>query len=231
MLLNLLGLGALIFLAYVFLTLFLRSIRHHHLAARLLGGLLTGLLTLVFVAAVGAALFGLWRTNVPRVRPAPDVKAEATPEIISRGQTLAQACIPCHSFDGSPLLSGGTRNFAAGYVSYGEVYGRNLTPGGDVKGWTDGQIVRAIRDGLDKDGLPLIGHPNRDYVGLSDADVAALVAYLRSQPALRHDQPRRNLNLLGLWAAAGGLLQTSEPAPVSILPAAAPAAPAAVGGG
>jgi mono/diheme cytochrome c family protein len=210
MLLNLLGLGALIFLAYVFFTLFLRSIRSHHVVVKIAGGALSGLLTLVFAAAIGAALFGLWRTSVPRLRPTPDVKVAVTPELSARGQALAQSCIPCHSSTGEPYLNGGTTNLAAIWGPFGQVYGRNLTPGGDLKAWKDGEIIRAVREGYDKFGLPLVGHPGRQYAGLSDDDAAALVAYLRSQPALRHDQPPRVLNLLGLWAAAGGLVPTSE---------------------
>ena len=216
MFLNLLGLGALIFLAYACFTLFLKAIRSPHVAARILGGAAAGLLTLVFVAAIGAAFFGLWRTNVPRALPALDVKVSSTPELITRGQALAQSCIPCHSSDGQPYLNGGATNLAAGWGPYGEVYGRNLTPGGAVREWTDGELVRAIRNGYDNFGLPLVGHPVGQYAGLSDDDAAALVAYLRSQPALRHDQPARTLNLLGLWAAAGGLVPTSEPLPFAI---------------
>ncbi len=225
MLLNLLGLGALIFLAYVFFTLLLKSVRSRHWAVKIAGGLVSGLLTFVFIAAFGAALFGLWRTNVPRVRTVADLKVTATPELISRGRALAQSCIPCHSADGAPYLNGGSVNLAATWGPYGAIYGRNLTPAGDLQGWTDGQIIRAIREGIDKSGLPLVGHPSRAYYYLSDDDAAALVAYLRSQPALRHDQPPRNLNLLGLWAVAGGLLPTAE------LPPAAPAVPAPGGGG
>jgi mono/diheme cytochrome c family protein len=216
MLLNLLGLGALIFLAYVFFTLFLKSLRSHQLAAKLLGGAVTGLLTLLFVAAFGAALFGLWQTNVPRSRPVAEVKVEPTPELIARGRALAQSCIPCHSPDGGPYLNGGMTNVAAGWGPYGVVYGRNLTPGGDVQGWQDGELIRAIREGLDRSGVPLVGHPSHTYYALSDEDAAALVAYLRSQPALRHDQPRRALNLLALWAAAAGLLPTSEQPPLAV---------------
>lgn len=216
MLLTLLGLGALIFLAYVFFTLFLGSVRSHHLAVKLLGGLVTGLLTLVSVAALGAALFGLWQTNVPRGRAVAEVKVEATPERIARGQALAQSCIPCHSADGSPYLNGGVTNLAAGWGPYGVVYGRNLTPAGDVQGWKDGELIRAVREGIDRSGLPLVGHPSAEYHGMSDEDAAALVAYLRSQPALRHDQPRRSLNLLGLWAVAAGLLPTSEQPPLAV---------------
>lgn len=210
MLLNLLGLGVLIFLAYVFFTLFLKAVRSHHIAVKILGGLLSGLLALASVVALVAAFYGLWQTNVPRARPAPDVKVTSTPELVSRGEALAQACISCHSPDGGPYLHGGVTNLAANWGPYGVVYASNLTPGGDVGRWKDGEVIRAIREGVDRAGVPLVGHPRQQYAGMSDEDAAALVAYLRGQPALRNDQPRRNLNLLGLWAAAAGFLPTPE---------------------
>ncbi len=213
MLLNLLGLGAVIFLAYAFFTLFLKSLRSHHLSLRLLGGLLSGLLTLVFVAGVAAALLGLWRTNVPRTLPTPDIKVTSTPELVSLGRTLAQDCVRCHSYDGGAVLNGGVANWASATGPYGVVYAPNLTPGGDLKGWTDGEVVRAIRTGYDRNGLPLLGHPARLYAGMSDDDATALVAYLRSQPALHHDQPRRMLNLLGWWLVAAGRSPTPEDLP------------------
>jgi mono/diheme cytochrome c family protein len=206
MLLNLLALGALIFLAYVFFTLFLKSVRSRHWAVKILGGLASGVLTLASVVALGAAFYGLWQTSVPRAGTVADAKVASTPELVAQGQALAQSCIPCHSFDGGPVLNGGGVNLLASQGPYGRVYGPNLTPGGDLQGWKDGEIMRAIWAGIDKEGLPLIGHPARQYAGLSDADAAALVAYLRSQPALRHDQPTRKINLLGLWAAAAGYL-------------------------
>lgn len=213
MLLNLLGLGTLIFLAYVFFTLFLKSVRSHQIAARILGGALSGLVSLLFVAALGAALFGLWRTSVPRIGSVSQEKVTSTPESISRGQSLAQSCIPCHSADGGSDLNGGMTNLVG---IYGQVYGPNLTPGGPLAGWKDGEVIRAVRQGYDHAGIPLISHPAGSYAALSDDDAAALVSYLRGQTALRHDQPRRHLNLLGLWAAAAGLVPTSEPLPFVI---------------
>ena len=54
-----------------------------------------------------------------------------------------------------------------------------------IGGWTDAQIARAIREGIRPDGS-LIGPPMPIglYRGLSDDDLAAMVAYLRSVPAV-----------------------------------------------
>lgn len=60
----------------------------------------------------------------------------------------------------------------------------NLTPAGEIAGWTDAQVVTAIREGLRPDGS-LIGPPMPIgmYRGLSDEDVTSVVMYLRSLPA------------------------------------------------
>lgn len=210
MLLNLLGMAALIFLTYAFFTLFLRLLRSRNLGVKLLGGLLSGLLALASAAVAAAVLFGVWRMDAPRDRQVAEFKVAGSPEQIERGRTLAAACVACHSSDGSAILNGGMANLATQLGPYGQIYGPNLTPGGEIRNWSDGEIVRAIREGVDDKGVPLMLHPASDYYWLSDADAEALVAYLRSLPALRHDQPRRNLNLLGKLAVAAGLLPTSE---------------------
>src|SRR5690606_38993641 len=64
----------------------------------------------------------------------------------------------------------------------------NITPGGEVKDWTDEQFMKAIREGIRPDGS-LIGPPMpfEVYGGLSDDDLASIVAYLRTVPAVDND--------------------------------------------
>lgn len=66
----------------------------------------------------------------------------------------------------------------------------NITPGGAVKDWSDAEFARAIREGLRPDGS-LIGPPMpfAMYRGLSDDDVMAMVAYLRTVPAVDNMMP------------------------------------------
>jgi mono/diheme cytochrome c family protein len=61
----------------------------------------------------------------------------------------------------------------------------NITPGGRIAGWSDEQLKRAIREGLRPDGS-LIGPPMpfAMYRGLSDTDLDAIVAFLRTVPAV-----------------------------------------------
>ena len=57
--------------------------------------------------------------------------------------------------------------------------------------------------------------PSDKFHGLSDADVQAIVAYLRSQPAVSHDLPNNNLNLLGAFALGAGFFPTNQQPPIT----------------
>lgn len=66
----------------------------------------------------------------------------------------------------------------------------NITPGGRAAGWSDAELAHAIREGLRPDGS-LIGPPMpfTMYRGISDADLAAVVAFLRTLPAVENETP------------------------------------------
>ena len=69
----------------------------------------------------------------------------------------------------------------------------NITPDPEtgVGDWTDEQLVVAIRQGIRPDGTVMEGiMPFELYRRLSDADVHAIVAYIRSVPAVRNEIPR-----------------------------------------
>lgn len=72
----------------------------------------------------------------------------------------------------------------------------NITPGGAIAGWTDAELGRAIREGLRPDGS-LIGPPMpyAMYRGLSDDDVASMVIFLRSLPAVENDPGQSVYNI------------------------------------
>jgi mono/diheme cytochrome c family protein len=64
----------------------------------------------------------------------------------------------------------------------------NITPAGRIAGWSDAELARAIREGIRPDGS-VIGPPMpfAMYRGLSDSDLGAIVAFLRTLPAVDHD--------------------------------------------
>ena len=137
------------------------------------------------------------------IRPTSDEKFEATPERLQRGQYLVNqvmGCGGCHTSraTGNLFVEGEQTDLflAGGNVLGDPAAGRipipNLTPDAEgLASWTDDQILRAIRDGVDKDGrflVPLM--PYNSYKILSDEDGKALVVYLRSIPAAKSPRPR-----------------------------------------
>jgi hypothetical protein len=168
------------------------------------------------------------------LRPASDEKVEATPERVARGSYLANSafgCIACHSdVDDSKYAlppKEGTAPGAGGQCwderekFPGVLCAPNLTPDPEtgLGAWTDGQIMRAIREGIDHrdQGLfPLM--PYRDYAHLSDEDVRAIVAYLRSLPPVKHSVAEKRLNFpIGIFIkAAPRPLQGPVPEPTNV---------------
>ena len=60
----------------------------------------------------------------------------------------------------------------------GSFVSANLTPAGRLRGWSDGEIFRAIRNSVDADGrwLMLMSYTNAGK--LSDDDILAVIAYI-----------------------------------------------------
>ena len=118
---------------------------------------------------------------------------------VARGKYLASImdCTGCHtagSLIGQPdpkrFLAGSEIGF--GVPGLGVFYPPNLTPDREtgLGGWSDAEIVAAIRKGERPDGrmlAPMMPWPS--YAALTDADAGALVAYLRSLPPVRFKAP------------------------------------------
>jgi mono/diheme cytochrome c family protein len=160
------------------------------------------------VIVVGAGVPAYFYMRYPKTRPAPEMKAPTTPEAIARGRYLAEAmtgCPACHSpidetrpgeFPQAELTFAG-RVWPADSGMPGTIVAPNITPDPEtgIGRWTDGEIVRAIREGVSRDGTPLFPLMNYpEYRRFSDEDVLAIVAYLRTQKPIRRDVGRTKLN-------------------------------------
>jgi mono/diheme cytochrome c family protein len=191
--------------------------------------IVVGFLAMLVAVVSVVDVVGVYRLNVPYNSPVPDVKVTANAEQIARGQHLANICSSCHSTTGSLPLDGAAGSILSspGNPGLGSLYAPNLTPGGPLATWTDGEIVRAIRDGVDKDGHALVLMPSPYFHAMSDADVQAIVAYLRTQPAVSHSTPPRDLNLLGMLLIGSGAFPTSVQPSITTPVSAPPAGPTA----
>ena len=89
----------------------------------------------------------------------------------------------------------------------------NLTPAGPLKDWSDGEIFRALRNGIDRDGQVLSVMSGARGRHLSDDDVQAVIAYLRSQPAVANETPLPpdQFGPLALILVGAGVIPEGEP--------------------
>jgi mono/diheme cytochrome c family protein len=163
---------------------------------KIVGGLI-GLIILIVVAVIIYL-----NSAFPKVYPAEDITIEATPERLARGAYLVNhvsICLDCHSQVKENLFSmpvkQGTEGMGGRAFEEDEmvVHVRNITPAG-LKDWSDGQIVRAITEGIDKDGKALAPMmPYTEYKFMAKEDIHAVVAYLRTLPPIENDVPATEL--------------------------------------
>ena len=158
-------------------------------------------LLLVLVAACG---FAYLTFAFPKVPPAPTVKFDTSPERLARGKYLNDhvvGCTTCHSQRDWTKFSGPVKDegFGAGDQEFslgpgGVLYSKNITPAA-IGTWTDGELLRAVTQGVSKDGTPLFPlMPYPHYGAMSEDDVHAVLAYIRTLKAVEGTARERKLN-------------------------------------
>lgn len=112
---------------------------------------------------------------------------------LALGKYLAEShgCQGCHAAD----YSGSILVDAPPFL----VVPTNLTSGkgGIGSTFTDADWLRAIRHGVRPDGSGLIVMPSEAYYYMNDEEVGALVAYLKSIPAVDNELPKTEFRMLG----------------------------------
>jgi mono/diheme cytochrome c family protein len=164
------------------------------------------LIVVGLVVAIGAAAYVELNRSDGAAGAAP-----ASADIIARGEYLTKAadCVACHTVPESG------RTFAGGVafkLPFGTIYSTNITPDAShgIGGWSDAEFVRAVRDGVGRDGRHLYpAFPYTAYTQLSLSDVLAIKAYLSSLPAISQANRANDLRFpfnqrwaMGFWNAA-----------------------------
>ena len=162
------------------------------------------------VVALAGCGFGYLVHMKPSMRPASDEKVDATPERIARGDYLVNAvigCTGCHSEFDSEVISMPPKAGTLGQGGFcfdkadagfpGKVCAQNITSDREtgIGAWTDGEIMRAFREGVDRDGnalMPMM--PYGDLRNLSDEDARSVVAYVRTLPPISRKNPKGHLD-------------------------------------
>lgn len=90
----------------------------------------------------------------------------------------------CHTMKDGPVGAGGGKI----ETPFGTFYGTNITPDLEtgIGAWSDAEVEAAIRQGFARGkGAEAPVMPYNWYAGMSDTDVADLIAYLRTLPAVK----------------------------------------------
>lgn len=134
----------------------------------------------------------------PPVPPATGAEAPAD----KRGEYLTSLmhCGACHTVmtpqgpDMAKWMAGGTK-FEMPMFGEGALYSQNITPHPTtgIGGWTDAEIVASLREMKHKDGAPIMGPMQMYQMGwskIADADMTAIVGYLRALPPIDNAVPK-----------------------------------------
>ncbi len=146
--------------------------------------------------AIIAVLLSYVKFALPNVGEAPVITVEKSDEKVERGKYLANhvmVCMDCHGkrdwskFSG-PMVAGfegaGGEVFDQKFGFPGKYVSKNITPF-NLGNWTDGEIFRTITCGVNKDNKALFPvMPYKYYSQLDTRDIEAVIAYLRTLPAI-----------------------------------------------
>ena len=184
-----------------------------------------GILLAVLIGLLIVALAAAFVTSNSRANKTYDIQVDSVTistdaETLERGRHLAvtRGCVDCHGED----YSGGS---VIDDPAIAVIYAPNLTPGqGGLVDYVDSDWVKAIRHGLDQGEKPLFVMPSQEYYFMNDADLGALISYLKQVPAVENKTPQKSLGVLGRVLFLAGMLG-DLPAEVIDHTAARPAIP------
>ncbi len=156
----------------------------------------------VGLAAVGAAVFvgvqvARFNSSMDKVYelPLPKITRSTDAAVLERGRHLAESIAPCLNSDCHGADLGGGKVLDIGPL--GTFSAPNISQAGLGAAYSDGELFRLLRHGVKKDGRSVRFMPAQEFGWLSDADITAMISYLRTlPPAPKPNGPLR----LGLLA-------------------------------
>ena len=152
-----------------------------------------------------------------RTAPDPAVTAiefeRTSADLVEHGRRVSAVlgCTGCH---GAELLGEDW-----GDPEFGVLWTSNLTRA--APNYTDAELAAAIRGGRRPDGSELWGMPSHIFTQLTDDDMAAIVAFLRSRPPTGTAHPRPSFKAAAVAEIEAGLFK-SAPTEVAEADAAVP---------
>jgi len=139
----------------------------------------------------------------------PTVNVDSINAVIARGRYLAvnvAGCADCHSTRDFTKYSGPIVPGTQGQGGFlfdqklagvpGMVYARNITPDPEtgIGSWTDEEILRALTQGISKNGdtlFPIMPYPN--YNRMAKEDLLSIIAFIKTLKPIKNKVPERTL--------------------------------------
>lgn len=168
-----------------------------------IGIVLGSLIVLLLAAGMVLYFIGESRLNKTYEVPPSNLTLPTDAASIEFGKHRAEVlCEGCHGAD----LSGDDNWFNA--PSLGRIASANLTSGegGIGRDFTPEDYVRAIRHGIDRQGKPIFMIAVPSTAHLSDEELAAVIAYVKSVPPVNHTVAPRHFTPLAKILLAAGML-------------------------
>jgi len=160
-------------------------------ALRWLGFGLGGVVLFLLLATL--VLYGLSARILNKTYVVPAEAAIVVPSgpaAIAEGRRLVtiRGCTGCHG----PNLEG---DMMVDDPMLARIASPNLSQ--VLPGYTDAELERLLRHGVRKSGHGVVIMPSSMFARLSDADLGAMIAYLRIIPPVDHDLPARVIGPMG----------------------------------
>ncbi len=183
-------------------------------ALRILFRTVAALLAALLLILVALIVSGYGLATKRQSNPVPDLRVVPDSALIARGRHLSEIhCASCHSPDRQLPMSGGVENQLG--PPFGALYAPNLTPAGRLRSYSDGELARAIREGVNREGRAMVVMPSASFHALSDRDLSALIAYMRSQPRVERVVGSRKMSPVAYLVLGLHLYETSVQLPVA----------------
>ena len=179
---------------------------------------LGGFFILIGLVITGASARGVSLAYSKGGRPVQQMTVERTPERVERGKHIVgNWCVGCHSPTKELPAIGGVDIAKEIPPPIGSLTSANLTPAGRIKDWSDGEIFRAIREGVDPQGNKLLVMSAQYARYLSDEDLKSVIAFLRTQEPAGEPTPPEYLTFLGVAMAGADMFPSiKEPPPETV---------------
>jgi mono/diheme cytochrome c family protein len=120
-------------------------------------------------------------------------EAEKLRKVYDRGEHLAKSIGSCFGCHGEDLAT--PEVIEMGPV--GTVSSPNISMGGVLKDYSDAELHRLLTHGIKKDGTSLVFMPAQDFAWWPDADIGALIGFLRTRPAVERTSKGPEIGPMG----------------------------------